>query len=344
MSDTRSRFDRTDVPDPGPVPETLDHDLAALRGLTAEGRPDLETSLRAARSRAGGKEEEGFTMAVHFLRRRPALATVLGVVVVALGLLAIPISYQRTVGYDVALTLHGANLAQSQVRDMAAGFKQTLGSGDAAVMASMENGRLTYVFKATGKGDARGAAQAFAKELTVLGYQVSVSATPVKETVSGNVYAYAMNQVIEIRTDGKSAAELESEIRSRLLAAGVTKAQVSVTDLGGDQRSIKVEAQHTMEGGAPLVEVPELVLTKDGKPLTGGSSIELRKKKDAAGLISLAVTIRSDGRTLNEEIPNAGSMSDAQLSAEIQSRLDAAGFDLVVGVGGDQITVEKRKK
>ena len=344
MSDTRSRFDRTDARGASPVPETLDHDLAALRGFTAEDRPDLETSLRAARSRAGGDKGEGFTMAVHFMRRRPALATVLGVVVVALGLLAIPISYQRTVGYDIALTMEGANLAQSQVRDMAAGFKETLGAGDAAVMASMENGRLTYVFKATGKGDARGAAEAFAKELEALGYQVSVSATPVKETVSGNVYAYAMSRAIEISTDGKSAAELESEIRSRLLAAGVTKAQVSVTDLGGDKRSIKVEAQHTAEGGAQVVEVPELVLTKDGKPLTGGSTIEVRKKKDAAGVISLGVTIRDDGRTLSEEIPNVGSMSDAQISAEIQSRLDAAGFDLVVGVSGDQITVEKRKK
>src|SRR5262245_29000160 len=141
MSDTRSRFDRTEARDAGAVPEALDHDLAALRGVTAEHRPGLETSLRAARSRAGDRQGEGVTMAVHFLSRRPALATVLGVVVVALGLLAIPISYQRTVGYDVALTMEGANVQQSQVRDLATGFKETLGAEGTSVTASMENGR-----------------------------------------------------------------------------------------------------------------------------------------------------------------------------------------------------------
>jgi hypothetical protein len=55
-------------------------------------------------------------MALHFLRTRPALATALGVVLVAAALLMIPISYERTVGYDVTLTLAGNGVPRPRCR------------------------------------------------------------------------------------------------------------------------------------------------------------------------------------------------------------------------------------
>ena len=342
MSELRSRSERPGDPDGLRASEAVGHDLEALRSLSLEGQPGLETTLSAAR-RAQGETREGFAMVLRFLRTRPALATALGVIVVAAALLVIPISYERTVGYDVALTLEGGNVAEPQVREIARGFKETLGAKGANVMASMENGRLTYRFEASAPGDARGSAEAFAKELKALGYAAKVEATPRRETVSSNVYAYAMSQVIEISTDGKSAAQLESEIRQRLVVAGVTQAQVSVTDLGDSRRSIRIEAQHTSEAGTGHEEIPELVLTKDGKPIGEGFAVRVMKKKDASGATALSVAVTAEGKAATVDIPNADSMGDGALAAEIQSRLLAAGIDAVVKVQGDEITVEKRQ-
>jgi hypothetical protein len=52
---------------------------------------------------------------------------VLGVIVVAAALLVIPISYERTVGYDVSLTLAGGNLPEAQVREIAAPSRRRWG-------------------------------------------------------------------------------------------------------------------------------------------------------------------------------------------------------------------------
>ena len=322
--------------------ETIDRDLEALGALSDQGLPGLATSLAAAHRRAPGVGREGVSTMFAFLKSRPALVTGLSIIAVAAGLLMVPVSYERTVGYDVALTLAGANVAEPQVREIARGFKETLGAESATVTASMENGRLTYVLKASAPREVRGAAAAFAAGLHQLGYTAAVSTTPRRETVSTNVYAYAMSRVIEISTDGKSAAQLESEIRSRLVAAGVTQADVSVKDLGKDGRQVEIRAQEVRHDASGSAELPELVLTKDGKPI-GGDQVRVMKKKDAAGAMSLTAVVTLGGKTTTVEIPDAGSLGDAALASEIQSRLLAAGVDAVVTVHGDQITVEKRK-
>jgi hypothetical protein len=342
MSELRSESGRPRDQGARPGADAIDHDLDALRRLSVQEPPALEASLSAAR-RAAGAPRKGFTMAFQFVKKRPALATALGVILVAAGLLVIPISYERTVGYDVALTLAGGNLPEAQVREIARNFKETLGAADVNVTAAMANGRPSYRLAASAARDVRGNAAAFAKELAALGYAAQVEATPRKETVSTNVYAYAMGQVITISTDGKSAAQLESEIRARLLAGGVSQADVSVTDVAGGGRNVKIMANHTAAAGTGQVEIPEVVLTKDGKPVHVSDAVQVMKKKDASGAMSLVVAVTVKGKATTVEIPNAGALGDAALAAEIQSRLLAAGLDAVVTVHGDEIKVEKRQ-
>ncbi len=343
MSELRSTSDRTGGAR-ARGPEVFDHDLEALRGLSDQALPDLETSLRAARSRASGERRKGLTTMIGFLKDRPMLATALGVLCVAAALLVIPFSYERTVGYDFALALQGGNVAQPQVREIARSFQSTLGAANATVTAAMENGHLTYTLSASATRDVRGVAAAFARGLTNLGYDAQLTATPRREIVSSNVYAYAMSRAIEISMDGKSSAQLESEIRSRLLAAGVTQAQVSVTNVGEHGREIRINAEHTgPRAGALAEEIPDVVLTRDGKPVDAGLAVRIMKTKDATGATTLTVAVTADGRATTVEIPNAGARGDAALAAEIRSRLLQAGIDAVVTVRGDQISVEKRK-
>lgn len=332
----------------GPVDERggadeVGRDFRALKSVTAHDPPSLDMTLHAARRRGAGDPREGFSMAFDFLKRRPAFATALAMIVVVVGGLAIPMSYERTVGYDVALSMNGAQVSQAQVAEIAKSLKDMLRAPGVAVEAAMDNGALTYTFKASASGDVRPAAGAFAKQLGALGYAASVETTPRKERVSSTVYAYALGRVIEIRTDGKSAAQIESEIRDRLAAAGVTNAQVSVTDRGDNHREVKITADHLMQAGdPPAAEMPELVLTKDGKPLAGGLAVRVMKKKDDAGLVSMVVNVTHDGRSFDIDIPNPDALGDAGIAATIQSRLAAEGLDVNVNVQGNDITIEKR--
>jgi len=340
MNDLRSGSGRE--PDPRRASEALDRDFQALRNTTAQDMPDLGTTLRAARRRTAHESREGFSMVLNVFKQRPALAMAAAVVVVAVGLLMVPISYERTVGYDVALSLDGSNVPQSQVKDIAKSFKETMGVEGAMVEAAMNDGKLDFVLRASADHDVRPAAGAFVKQLEALGYAASVETTPRRETVAGNVYAYAMGRVIEISTDGKSASQLESEIRSRLAAAGITNAQVSVTESDG-HREVKVNADQTLSAGDPHAEeMPELVLTKNGQPLAGGLGVKVKMLKDGSGATTMVVNVTHDGRSFDVEIPNPDALGDAGIASTIQSRLLAEGIHADVQVNGGEVTVTLR--
>jgi len=322
-----------------PLVSEVDRDLRALRTLTETQQPEIQTVVRAARSRRGGETRGGFSMAMQLLQRRPVLATGLALIVVALGLFVIPVSYQRTVGYDVALKLEGANLSPQRVAEIATGLKSAIGAHGVSVVGDVENGKLAYALTAEAKGDVRQRAASFERLLDGLGYVATVTTTPRKETVAGNVYAYAASLIIQVPVDSGSAAQIEADIKQKLAAAGVTNAEVSVID-DGQRHDVKVKAERTGDvSGQPM---PELVLTKGGAPLTGGSQVRIMKKRDASGAVTLVVSTSQDGKDATVEIPNANTMTDAALAAELQSKLQAAGLDVTVHVNGSEITVEKR--
>ena len=276
-------------------------------------------------------------------KSRPAMASALTIAVLAVGLLVVPISYQRTTGYDVSLSLAGAGIEQAQLMEIAQSYKETLGSGSVMVDAVMEDEGSRYVLKTSAPSVVRTAAGAFASELSELGYDAAVEVTPIHETVSTSVAAYAYGRIIEISVDGKSSAELENEIRNRLAAAGVT-AQVSVTHTDDKHQEIKINAERQALGTEGHEAMPELVLTKDGKPMTGGFGVNVMKKKvGESGAMTLVVKVKDEGKVVEAEVPNAESMSDAAIAASIEAQLAAKGLAAVVQVNGNQISVEKRK-
>jgi len=322
-----------------PLVSEVDRDLRALRTLTEAEQPAVDTVVRAARSRQGGETRGGFSMAMQLLQRRPVLATALALIIVALGLFVIPVSYERTVGYDVALTLDGASLSPQRVAEIAKGFQGAIGAHGVTVVGDIKNGRLVYAMTAEAAGDVRPRAASFERLLDGLGYVATATTTPRKETVAGSVYAYAASLIIQVPVDSGSAAQIEADIKQKLAEAGVTNAEVSVTD-DGQRHDVKVRAQRT--GNVSGQPMPELVLTKGGAPLTGGSQVRIMKRKDPSGATTLVLTTSQDGKNTTVEIPNADTMSDAALAAELQSKLQAAGLDVLVHVNGSEITVEKR--
>lgn len=331
------------------APDDLRADLAALKKVSDRDLPDLKHVMNDIRRR---EPERGTPImgwrrrimaAVHSMKTRPALAALAAAGALIVVGMVIPVSYDRVTGHDVSITL-SAGFAPDQIAPTAKEMKAQLNVGSVEVQAEVDAGAPRFVFHATVPGRSRAAAAhaagAFVKDLAQKGYVASLAVSPHKERVKSPAVAYAWNQIIQISVDGKSASALESEIRQRLAESGMPDAQVSVKDGPQGGREISVNMQRNL-GGAPAGQEPppELVLTKNGAPITGGSTVKIKKMKDQTGATSLVVETSDKGKTATATIPNSEKMSDAELQNAIETQLRQAGLNVRVEVVGGQIKV-----
>jgi len=87
--------------------------------------------------------------------------------------------------------------------------------------------------------------------------------------------------------------------------------------------------------------MPEIQLTKNGAPIGGdGFSVKVQKKRNESGM-TLSVEVRDAGKTARAEVPEADSMSDADVAAAIDTQLRQAGVTARVTVTGGEIKVER---
>ena len=275
--------------------------------------------------------------------KRPWVIPAAVTAVIALVLLAVPISYERTTGQEVKLTLSGTGLDGARVASISNELKNALHAKSVVADRDDENGAETLTLTATVPGGSAAAAtvvaSTFTKSLEAKGYHATSSVAAIREKVSNSVVAYAMDTIIRIPVDNKSAAELEAEIRNSFAAAGIPDAQVSVTEEivnGKPARKYKVEVnrEHTGSAGdtqfdAKLEGEPQIVLTKDGVaiPELGANAVSMRilKKKDAAGHTTTVLETMQGGQTYKAEIPNSENMSDDALAQAITTELQRAG-------------------
>jgi hypothetical protein len=329
-------------------------DLQALKETSARDVTALDQTIVNVRRRlrAPASWEERFMSTIETLKRRPWLATAGVVVVIATLLLVVPVSYEKTTAYDVALSVTGPNLGISQVRDMAQQLKTLLGADAVKVSASSEGGAPSFALTASVPAKSRVSAallaQAYAHGLNERGLTASAATTPRREREWGSVYAYARDRVIRVSIDGKSAAELEAEVRQRLLEAGVTDAKVSIAREGTNGEKLKVEMKQvreaTSQGGAAEEPIPQLELTKGGAPVLGqGFAVEIMKRKVHGGGLGLVINVNDGPRSAKVEIPNAESMSDAAIAGEIKAQLQRAGIEAEVAVAGGEIKIERKQ-
>ncbi|HMI31077.1 MAG TPA: hypothetical protein VK527_04995, partial [Candidatus Limnocylindrales bacterium] len=201
------------------------------------------------------------------IRTRPAVAAaVFGVLLVVIAM--VPVSYQRVVGQDVALTFAGKGIGRQEIGAIARDLKGALGSDGVMVNASAVDQGTQFVLRATSPqrsgAQVQRVAGEFARGLAAKGYSASFQVAPHRERVRYPAAAYAWDQIIRISVDGKSAAQLQAEIQSRLSEAGVPDAQVSVTDRPEGGREIKMNVERQAVGDASTATpepMPQVVLT-----------------------------------------------------------------------------------
>jgi hypothetical protein len=288
---------------------------------------------------------------LHSIRTRPAVAAAVVGALAVLIAMVIPVSYDKVVGQDVALTVTGKGIGSAEIAGVARGLQSALHAHGVMVEAMSGGAGPCFVLHATlpkreGRDVQRATAE-FARDLASRGYAASVQVRPHLERVRYPAVAYAFDQIINISVDGKSAAALESEIRDRLAQAGVPDAQVSVTDRpdGGREVKMTVERQAVNDGTTPPPEpMPQIVLTKDGAPLAGGEGLAVKVKKMKTNTsTTLIVEVDQNGKTATVEVPNSDTMSDAAIADAISTQLHQAGIDAKVTVTSGKISIEPVK-
>ena len=337
MSDART----TPPPARDPHEVRVSHDLQALAEDSARGLPALEHAVAHARTRRPlpGPHWRERLMASN----RPLLAAGLAAALLAAALF-IPVSYPRTTGHHVALTLTGLSDPE-QARPIAMQLKAALHADRIMLKAGAAAGATAFTLEAQvpmrTNADAGTIADAFAAQLNAKGYHATARTTPVIETVSGTVYAYARDLVVNVETSGKSAAQIQAEIQHQLAAGGIPDAQVSVTD-SGNERKVTMEVRRTADGpAAPEPANITLHLTKDGKSADPGNSLSVQERKLRSDHgTSLELVISDAGKTADFTIDGVDKMSDAQLQAAVTAKLQAAGITAQVSVTNGAVTVK----
>ena len=328
----------------------ITRDLSALVSETSTDVPPVGPIVQRARNRAASRAGSSPMAAIRFLWMRPLFSTLAAV---ALGLIVafgLPISFEKTVGADVAMTLSGPGLDGERVAAVAREMKSLLDADAVRVEAHADGSDTIYELSAAVAGrhgaSVRTAAEGLASALTAAGYTAHAVVTPRTERVSGTMVAYAADRVIRISMDGKSSSQVEAEIRNALLAAGMTDANVSVSQESDGQTKVEIGVEQHAEPGS-AVEMPEIVLTKDGSDLSGAGDtnqarVRIEKVRAPDGTETLKMDFSKDGRSTTCEVPNIAGKSDSDLRFEIQSQLDRAGIDARVDVLDGKVTVEAR--
>ena len=237
-------------------------DLKALKRATAMPEPDIEETARALRSQSRRGTQEGrIVNRSPVSRLNPGFAAAAAVAVVVLALLLVPISYNRTVGYEVRLALPGATVANAPVVDIARQLKGLLGADGVSVSSSASSGggETTLLAKVGHRAPAevQAAADGFARALTAKGVRATAQVRPVVEHAVGSVCAMAAERLREIRIQGqgKSPAQIEQEIATRLAQVGFVNPEVKVTREGNTTR-IDIKADDAKKGsGSGAVKV-----------------------------------------------------------------------------------------
>ena len=335
----------------------LDQDLAALRELSTRDVPDLGATVQTIRERGLDSSPKLWDFRRNFMALLDSIRTRRTVAAAAVGVLAVlvamvvPVSYERVVGQDVALTVMGKGIGSSEIARVAQGLKGALGASGVTVEAIQGTEVPSFVLHATlpkrSGVEVQRSTTEFARDLAAKGYSASVLVSPHRARVRYPAVAYAFDQIIRINVDGKSAATLEREIRDRLAAAGVPDAQVSVTDRPEGGREVRLTMERQREGTVPPTQpepIPQLELTKNGAPLTGGEGFLVKiQKRKVDGATSLLVDVTSNGKTAKVEVANSDSMSDSALADAITAQLRKAGIDARVTVTAGKVSIEPMK-
>jgi hypothetical protein len=305
---------------PRAADDALASDLRALRASTARDLPSLDDAVGAIQADALSARKRRERTAMDLLRKRPALATLAGATALAIALIFVPFSWERTVGHDVALEIRGSQSSDAELDGIATGLKESLQADGVKVIANDGGCRFEAYSPIASRASVNAILIALANDLARGGLNSSARVEPRIESISGNVYAFAGDQMIELTVEraGRSSIEIEDDLRRQLEDAGFEDAQVSVS-LSGDEIRIDISGQAEDADGGDRKEV------------------QLKLERRGGGDEPMQVQMQRFERTPG--------MTDEQFRAHIVSELEARGVENPqVTVDGDRVQIEAERR
>lgn len=300
---------------------SLGRAIESARG--AESLPVTPMAMlraKVARREQESCEKENIFMSIlkQQFSRRPRFSTGLVIAVVAiLFVTLVPFSYERTVSYEVSFegVPGGSDYSQSVSEALAA-----LGFDNASVSSS---GHGNYVISnLPSRVEAKEAAAVFAG---VTGTAIEPQINAVTETVSGSLYAQVRDGIIRIEVDaeGKSDAEIESEIMAQLAEHGFNDTQVQVTTKPDGERQMSIFiGDADAESGKETEQTIELKM--------GSGNSDQKMMFDVGG--------EMDDSEMDQLIKDNKDLSDSELETLIQSKFAEKGYpevDVTVSTTAD---------
>ena len=298
----------TPHPSRGPEPQAPEaaKDLELLARRSRVRLPSLSDTARAVAARETRRETMG--MGANKGVRRPAWVAAGAAAAIALALLFVPVSYDRTVGHELSFTVSGAQLADSDVKGLVDVLNTQIGEAPVRVSVG-DRAEILARFDDKSRFEVESVAKALQSELTSKGLEANYEVTPIKETVSSNVYAFAAAQWSDIRveTAGRSDAEIENDIRSQLASMGFlidevsyestadgAKMRLEATAPGGAR--VVAETAHKGEPGAHADESINIMML-DPSEMKGKSDAEIKEMVEAQlrerGIFDAVVTVEN---------------------------------------------------
>jgi hypothetical protein len=266
--------------------DRIGSDLRALSEQSKRDLPTIDQTSQALWKRNLRRSREGLTMKVlHSLKSHPAMAALMGVAVVAVVLLAIPISYTKTTGYRATLEISDATGVD--VETVASEFGKALDTENVKLAAGRSGARISAEVPVRSAGMLEGIASGFAQALAERGVTATAGVEPVTERVTGNVYAMAANGIVEIsiNSEGLTDEEIEDEIRTQLEAVGLEPCLVDVETSEGEKR-IQIGLERCPEEWADGTAIPVRISIDGMEPPPGGECVDecaIELRIDATG-------------------------------------------------------------
>jgi len=307
-------------------PEQIGSDLKALSEQSNLNLPTIEQTAERLWKHNQRRSEEGYLMKVlHSLKGHPAMATLLGIAIVAAVLLAVPVSYTKTTGYRATLEI--ANATGVDIDAVASEFGKALDTKDLMVRTRGGGALISADLPVKGAAGLKGLAAGFAEILTEQGISAAADIERITERVTGNVYAMAANGIIEIRVNsaGKTDEEIEDEIRTQIEAAGLEACLVDVQTGDGEKR-IEVGIRQTVEDESAGSPSPVKITIDGMEPPPTGEFKEVR---------AIELRIPAEGKTLEEAEAEAMVQIEAMGLEVTDIDIEHCGDYYLIRVGGD---------
>lgn len=236
--------------------------------------------------------------------------------------LLVPLSYEKTVGYD--LSLSGKSAEDTADNNVAADIVSALGYGEAAFSFEVSGNLVNYHVSGI---PSKEAAKEISSALTSLLSSIpEIIITPIIVEATGSIYAQARDKIdLKVQTKGKTDEEVKKELEEGLRKKGYKDPRVKVTSNADGERRIVIKNVNFSEGGDKTFQTMEMMellvgeggelevkspanvnLDIDAKGKTNEQIIkELKKKLAEKGINNPKITIKDlpDGkREINLEV------------------------------------------